>query len=363
MSARTAPNRSPQQGFSLVELMVAMTLSLILMAGVLSMVYSSKVAYLENERVARNQENGRAAFDMILRDLRGAGFPGCSQPVAGIFTPVNQLKNNTSLLWQLDMPLQGYEGTSGTWSPALDAVLTAANPTAGNDILVIRTTRAGVAQFNTPTDTFTSGTDDITVNKTATQKVEGQTFVINDCQGEVFFAAAVTDNGTTATLQRTTTGTPTNSSATLPTQFHGGALVAPVDTIVYFIAPSADSAVANSGTLETSLWRIVGSLNSGQPQELIPGVERMEVQYGLDTDNNYIVDKYVNADAVKVAGVTDWTNVISVKVAILVRSPQANSPDTDLKTYTLLGNTVGPFKDHYERSVFTTTVALRNRTF
>jgi len=56
----------------MVELMVSLTLSLILIGGVLSLVYSSKVTYMENERVAGTQEGGRAAFEMIMRDLRGS---------------------------------------------------------------------------------------------------------------------------------------------------------------------------------------------------------------------------------------------------------------------------------------------------
>ena len=42
-----------QRGFSVVELMVAVTLSMILMAGVLSIFASSKVTYLSNEKTAR----------------------------------------------------------------------------------------------------------------------------------------------------------------------------------------------------------------------------------------------------------------------------------------------------------------------
>jgi len=58
----------------------------------------------------------------------------------------------------------------------------------------------------------------------------------------------------------------------------------------------------------------------------------------------------------------NWSNVISVRIAILVRSPEANSPDVDKRTYKLLLKTAGPFNDHYERSLFTTTIALRNRS-
>ena len=73
--------------------MVALTLSLILLGGVLAVMYSSKVTYMENERVGRLQENGRAALEMILRDLRGAGFPGCAQPIEGLFEMNNTLAN------------------------------------------------------------------------------------------------------------------------------------------------------------------------------------------------------------------------------------------------------------------------------
>ena len=352
--------RRLQTGFSMVELMVALTLSLILIGGVLSLVYSSKVTYMENERVAGTQEGGRAAFEMIMRDLRGSGFPGCAQPIANLVVSNNVLTNPTSLLWALDVPLQGYEGTSGTWKPALDPILSAAAPApaAPNDILVIRTMRAGLPQMRTTT--ALSAADNVTVSKTGGQKLVGNTFVISDCQSETFFAASVADNGTTATLTKLTAGdAPINKSDSLVTNFDSGAMVTPLDTVIYYIAPSATPAVQGAAA-GPGLWRIVSSVNSAQPEELVPGVERMELKYGVDTDGDTIVDEYDDADAVNTAG--NWNNVVSVRVAILVRSLQANSPDFDKKIYTLLDSTAGPFNDHYERSLYTTTVALRNRT-
>jgi len=338
-----------QAGFSMVELMVALTLSLILIGGVLSLVYSSKVTYLENERVAGTQEGGRAAFELLLRDLRGSGFQGCAQPVAGLVPSNNILTDPTSLLWDLGVPVQGYEGSGGTFSPALDPLLSgaAAPPSANSDIIVIRTIRAGVPQLRT--SKFINPGDDVTVTKTGTQKVVGNTFVISDCQAETVFAAAVTDAGTTATLTKSVApAVPSNQSGNLLASFASGALVTPVDTVIYYIAPS--------DTAGTALWRIVSS-NNATPEELIPGVERMELQYGVDTDGDAIVNEYDDADAV-----TNWSNVVSVRVAILVRSTQANSRDLDQKKYTLLNQVVPAFKDHYQRSVYTTTITLRNRT-
>ena len=57
-------------GFSLIELMVALTISLIMIGGAIGILYSTKVSYTENERLARIQENGRAAFELLLTPLR-----------------------------------------------------------------------------------------------------------------------------------------------------------------------------------------------------------------------------------------------------------------------------------------------------
>jgi len=352
-----------QTGFSLVELMVALTLSLILIGGVLTLVYSSKVTYLENERVAGTQEGGRAAFEMILRDLRGSGFSGCARPVAGLVSSVNRLTGSASLLWALDVPLQGYEGTSGTFAPALDPVLTGAMPppSTKNDIIVVRTMRAGLPQMRTSI-LANPGDAVITVAKSVGQRAVSGTFVISDCVNQRFFAATATDNGATATLTKTAApAVPSNQSTDLQALFAVGSVVTPVDTVIYYIAPSATTTAVQAGVpvAAPALWRIVSS-NGAQPEELIPGVERMELQYGVDTDENGTVDEYDDANTVDVAG--NWGNVVSVRVAILVRSLQANSPEVDSKKYTLLNTTLPAFMDHYERSVYTTTITLRNNT-
>jgi type IV pilus assembly protein PilW len=360
MNQRTVTIRARHQGFTIVEIMIAMTLSLLLLTGIISVVASSKITYLENERVARNQEGGRAAFEMILRDLRGAGYPGCAQPIPSLFSPNNRLTTPTSLLWHFEVPLQGYEGTSGTWAPALDAALSGATPapSTGNDVIVIRTIRAGLPQFRTTG--FTNPTDDIVVAKSAGQKVVGTTFVINDCGGESFFVATTTaaDADTTATLRRSTGGTaPTNQSKDLLASFTQGAQVAPVDTVIYYIAPSGTPAV-KGGQAGPALWRIVSS--TGVPEEVIPGVERMEIKYGVDTDGDTVVDQYSDANVVDAAN--NWSNVISARIAILVRSPEPNAPGLDKRTYALFNSSAGPYNDLYERSLFITTVTLRNRT-
>lgn len=62
------------RGFTLIELMIAMVLSLFLIGGVILMYSSTKAAYVDSDQMSRMQENIRFASDYMVRDLRNAGF-------------------------------------------------------------------------------------------------------------------------------------------------------------------------------------------------------------------------------------------------------------------------------------------------
>jgi type IV pilus assembly protein PilW len=368
--ARAAPAARPPRparrglgGFSAIELMVAMTISLVLIAGVLSVVFSSKTAYYENDRVARAQESGRAALELVLRDLRGAGFVGCAQPISGLFQLQNQLQDANLLLWNFGTPLQGFAATGANWTPNLDPALVpaalAATATPGSDIIAVRTVPSGSQSFSTVGVTLPSAPA-ITVSIQPGESLPaGQPIVISDCaNATVFVLGSFAAGGATATLSPIGPNgpDPTNVTTSFNSTFAAGARVAPVSTVIYFVAPSATSAQPDLAP-GPSLWRIVGS---AAPAEVIPGVQAMQVRYGVDTNGDTYVDEYDTADVVDAAG--NWPNVISINFALLLRSAEPNAQELDTRQYNLLGTAFGPFNDHYERTVFTTTVALRNRT-
>ena len=62
------------QGFSLVELVVAMALTLVVMAGVYKVYVTQQDSYILQEQVAEMQQNGRMAKYMLMRDLRMVGY-------------------------------------------------------------------------------------------------------------------------------------------------------------------------------------------------------------------------------------------------------------------------------------------------
>jgi type IV pilus assembly protein PilW len=329
--------------------MVAITLSLIVLAGVLAVMYSSKVTYGENERVARLQESGRAAMEIMLRDLRGAGFPGCAQPISGLFDMNNLLDDNTEIPWNLTQPAFGFEGSGGTWTPTLDATLFP-DATPDNDIVVVRTIPSGAPSMRVSANVTPTGGIAVTKARGETL-IDGTPAIISDCANASIFVVNdfVPDGDDTAAdvVRSTGGGTPANTTEDLGATFAPGARVAPITSIAYYVAPNA----AGTGT---ALWRVVAD---NAPEELVPGVEALQIQYGIDTNNDMFINRYVDAD-----DVTDWNQVISITLAMLVRSAEENAKTVDEREYTLLDTTLPAFDDRFQRSLFTTTVTLRNRT-
>jgi len=77
---------SPQKqtGLSLIELMVALLISSILLLGVLQLFGSSSQTSRSANALARLQENGRLAMDLIAHEARRTGFNGCDAELDSI---------------------------------------------------------------------------------------------------------------------------------------------------------------------------------------------------------------------------------------------------------------------------------------
>jgi type IV pilus assembly protein PilW len=70
--------KKPASGFSLIEIMIALAVSLILLAGVFTIMSSSKKTYALQAELAKLQENARFAMEEIAYGVRMAGYAGCS---------------------------------------------------------------------------------------------------------------------------------------------------------------------------------------------------------------------------------------------------------------------------------------------
>ncbi|MDR1848955.1 MAG: PilW family protein [Zoogloeaceae bacterium] len=66
-----------QGGFTLVELMVALVITLFVLAGLFMAFQTNRETFKFNEKLLRIQDSGRFALESIVRDLRMAGDVGC----------------------------------------------------------------------------------------------------------------------------------------------------------------------------------------------------------------------------------------------------------------------------------------------
>lgn len=340
-------SRQRIHGFSVVELMVAVGVSVLLLAGVISIFASSRNSYETTDRTSRIQESGRLALDIIARHIRSSGFVGCARQPTYVSTSLN---DSTALQWNfLEGPVRGFEFDSpGTWLPTRDSSIPL--PLDETDILVLRVPAREAIPLPLLAD-MAGPSDVLTVANVTTGVQLNDVAIAFSCEAQSVFQVTNFAGGT-ITHAAASGSNPGNDAGS-----GGGSLnytyrrdvthVLPVETVVYYVAPSSNSATT------PSLWRKV-ALNP--PEELVEGIERMEVKYGVDTTGDVIVDEYRDANLV-----TDWTRVISVSVALLVRSLEEYGADPDLRTYRVLDASVVAPNDRRLREVFTATATIRNR--
>ena len=105
-------------------------------------------------------------------------------------------------------------------------------------------------------------------------------------------------------------------------------------------------------------------VTGGITRPLVDGVENMQILYGVDTStplDRFANDPFVTAGQVPANG--GWTNVVSVRIALLLNTVNNVSTQDDTKSYNLNGVTVAAEADglRLRRHRFMTTINLRNR--
>lgn len=100
------------------------------------------------------------------------------------------------------------------------------------------------------------------------------------------------------------------------------------------------------------------SLDGGNTwAELVPDIEGLELTYGVDSDDNGVVDSYLSAD--QLSG--DFIKVSTLRISMLFRTNRQIASQADTQTYTMGDQTYGPFNDQRIRRMLTITAAVRNR--
>lgn len=332
-----------------------MVIGLLVLAGVAQVFVSNRVAYRWTEGLSRVQENGRFAMEFLSRDTRMAGYMGCLPRSAPV---TNHLNNPTDYTtnFVLGQFVNGhaYAGTGtatlADWDPPLPVgYFTPGEVMADTDVLVIR--RGGESSHQVVPPYMPTPSAALQISPGTGLSVD-DIIIVADCKSaDLFQITGPTDPDISGTLNHNTgTGTPGNFTQDLSKTYKGDAEILKLTTRVYYVGRRN-----NDPAGQPALFRKELRENVLVTEEMVEGIESLQIVYGEDTNNDAVADIYRKADLV-----SDWGKVHTVRIGLLARTPDNVDPERDIRVYGVSGTAVGPFNDNRQRRVFTATMQLRN---
>ena len=348
--------KSLQYGFSLVELMVGLLLGLFLIGGVTGMYLSSKQTYRINENLSRLQESLRFSLEFMSRDIRMAGYMPCR------FTSDTSNVVNGSTNWYLDFfnfGIRGYEGGVSTFPSEISS-----DVVAETDAIALLKGGSYAASISFHDD----GINRLTLQGTfpSSEFEQGDIAVICDPrQSSMFQISNSSSSGGTIDYGSNSGIAPGNSTTVLGT-YGEDAQITPYQPVIYYIAPSSSNASVNSLKRRALQARVISGAETAvmDEEELLEGVESMQIMYGVDVDNDQIADRFVAANDVAAA---EWPSVITVRLGLLLSTGEEVATQIDTSTYSVGGTQISDSStpahpaDRKLRYVVNTTINLRNR--
>jgi type IV pilus assembly protein PilW len=314
-----------QTGLTIVELMVALAIGSFLMIGAVQIYNQSRQAFVVNDSIAKVQETAQFAMDTIEADLRMAsnwgrnsrGLAVEGRSIVGDPNP-NGLPVPTlcGVDWAIDLgrPL---DGSDNAYTLPCVPPLTF-GPQVNSDVFTVR--RATVAP------------QPLEVGRIQIQstRVQGELFA----DGNVPTTYSPADSATHNLLVNT-----------------------------YYVAD--DSELIPGAPALRRLTLVNGATGAEiDDQEVAPGIENLQVQFGIDVDQDNTVDRYVNpGDDVynpAAAGYIPGATIITARIWLVVRGVDKEVGVRDATDYTPGNAALGTYADDYRRLQLSKTVLLRN---
>jgi type IV pilus assembly protein PilW len=374
---------SPQWGLSLVELMIALALSVTLILGIFTVYMDSSRTARVGEGLARVQESGRIGLEIMSKEVRMAGFQGCADAYT---VPVRVIADNPppsltpatgeDTLYFYNSALLGWEVTAATqasWENGTDfdsLGIIQADALPDSDVLMVQRARLLSAAIANSTSASVSIEDPNGLFGAGAAFSSGSLLMIAGCENADIFRLT---NNPTGTPKLAMHGSGKNSSDSLSIAYAADedAEVYALDSTVFFVADTGR--LDDNGNTITALYRATNNFPesaspSFQREELVEGVESMQIQYGLriNATNNTI--RYVSAPAM---AASDWKDVVVIRVGLLVSAGGNAMAENDSQTYELPGQTFVPSgpaagelvhaADRRLRKAFVSTLGIRNR--
>jgi len=357
-----------QAGLSLVELMIAMALGLLLTLGVTQIYLSGNETYRQTQGMAHAQESTRFVSAILTPDLRSAGSFGCLAEMGRSLDQVVDNRLNGGVPVPLTQAVQGWEFSGSGPGDSITLSSTLATPASGD-------WESGTAGTALPADlagSVVTNSDAIIVNAltplvvpvNAANPQNGNSInlsdntgvpvnrvvlaTLGDCsQGELFQKS---NNANSSAL--TMAGgniSPGNNGNNFNLAYEPETKVYEFTSMAYYIGEGTNGEPALFRRLMTPLQA---------PQELVSGVETLQILYGVNTNGTNAADSYLPANEV-----ANWNEVVSIRFSVMTRSRDEVLDDANNRSFDMLGSEVsqGNNGDRRVRIVSVSTTAIRGR--
>ena len=323
------PRRS--KGFSLIELLISMTIGLVIVGAALAAYLGASGAGKVAEAQSRMNEDGQAALNILTQQLRMAGNNpnqvdrvGLSRqnPVYGTTTFTTSPGTFTTSFFSIRGCDDRFSNITATTATNLDALTCAAGTSTLPDSIAV----------NYEADRYNT--------------IPTSAGLPTDCLGNAISIV-------TATFPITTPTSATSGTYTVAdNRFFVGTSTAIVSPTLY----------------------CKGNGGAASAQPLVENIEDMQFTYGTvstaTTSTTATVAGYLRADQVASLATTPaddatrWGKVLSIRICVLVRSEAFSAPDAASARYDdCQGNRNVAAPDLRLRRAYSTTVVLRNRRF
>ena len=317
--------QSRQNGFSIVELMIAMTLALTLAAAIVTVFVNNSYSFNQDENFERMQDDARHALREIAYDLSMAGFYG------DLHIPANVLADS-------GLSITGDCGPTGEANWMYRAVQTGTT----TSLSISAFDNAAAADVVAAHSCFASGEIQPGSDVVAIKRVAG--------------AEATALSADSAYLR---------TNGTVGVMFSGTAPAGPPVVVappsadwefrpsIYFIRPFANAPGDNIPTLCRKVLRGAGP--SMVTECLATGIEDMQIEYGIDTTDDGRPNIYMTNPTL-----ADIQTVVSARIFLLARTTEIDTRYTNNKTYSLSNAPDFTPGDSFHRRVFSTSVSIQN---
>lgn len=367
-----------QQGYSMLELLVAMTIGVLVLSSAVSMQVSNRDGFKSTTTELNMKTNAKLAAEFIGTSLRGVGVMGCrttegykgagGENESAYFNGLN----TPNLEWadfNTGHEVVGYQASGSSWVPVPSADLGLINMTAGSDAITLR---GGIGETyvlldRNPTDD--SYRLDISAG-TNVQIRQNHFAVASTCsRADVFHVTSTDeeiDNGIVG--RQAGPNVDDNRDGTvraggLGEDLIGYAELRRIATTTYYIG--------NNAAGVPTLYRNIDGISS----PLVEGVERMKLDYGIENNSSMrnVAARYLPASAIQATCSSPmatpiqttclWQNVVSVRVHLIMRSKETVYGKNIVKTYTLPGTDELELDadDQFARAIYSSTFVIRNR--